>query len=89
MTQGAKNPKRAADARVRKVRGEILVAGTADVYKLSEVAADIWRLADGTRSITDIATALTEHYDVTPDEALRDVEALLDELTSAQLLAWV
>jgi Coenzyme PQQ synthesis protein D (PqqD) len=89
VTRYAKNPKRAPDARVRKIRGQIVVAGTTDVYELSEVAAEIWRLADGTRSVTEIAATLTEHYDVTLEAAFDDVKVLVDELARAELLVWV
>jgi Coenzyme PQQ synthesis protein D (PqqD) len=85
MTRMDKKPKRAADARVRKVRGQVLVAGNTDVYELSEEAAAIWDLADGTHSVTEIATALSGDYDVTFETALRDVQALLAELTDARL----
>jgi hypothetical protein len=89
MTPDARNPKWAADVRLRKVRGELLLAGNTDVYKLTEVGGDIWQLADGTRSVAEIAAAITERYDVPHDTALRDVHALVDELDQAQLLTWV
>jgi Coenzyme PQQ synthesis protein D (PqqD) len=89
MTREERNPTWAADVRPRKVRGELLLAGNTEVYKLTEVAADIWQLADGTRSVAEIATALTERYDVPEDTALRDVRALMDELDQARLLTWV
>jgi hypothetical protein len=89
MMRDERNPKRAVDARVRKVGGEVLVGGNTDVYKLTEVAADIWSLADGTRSVSEIATAITERYDVPGATALRDVQALVNELEQAQLMTWV
>jgi hypothetical protein len=81
-------PKWAADVRVRKVRGEVLVTAYGDVYALTDVGADIWSLADGTRSVAEIATAITEQYDVLPETALRDVRAFVDELVEARLLVW-
>lgn len=89
MTEAERNPRRAMDARVRKVEGELLVAGDLDVYELSEVAAEIWSLADGSRPVSEIADEITARYDVTPEAALRDVRALLNELAEARLLEWV
>jgi Coenzyme PQQ synthesis protein D (PqqD) len=88
VTGGDLKPRRAPDARVRKVRGQVLVAGNTETYELSEVAAAIWDLADGTRSVDEIATTLTDDYDVTLETALHDVQALLAELTEARLLTW-
>jgi hypothetical protein len=89
MMRDERKPKWGADVRQRKVRGEIFLAGNVEVYKLTEVAAEIWHLADGTRSVDQIATAITERYDVPQDTALRDVRALLSQLDEAQLLTWV
>lgn len=86
MTHDDDYPNWAADVRVRKVRGEVLVTAYGDVYVLTDVSADIWSLADGTRSVAEIATAITEQYDVPPETALRDVRAFVDELVEARLL---
>jgi hypothetical protein len=86
VTGDSENPKWAPDVRVRKVRGEILVTAYGDVYALKEVSAEIWSLADGTRSVAEIATAIAERYDVPLGTALRDVRAFVDELVEARLL---
>jgi hypothetical protein len=88
MTSDERNPKWAADVRVRKVRGEILLAASGGVYTLTDVGADIWRLADGTRSVDEIATEIAERYDVPAETALRDVQAFVEELRRADLLTW-
>lgn len=53
---------------------------------LNEVGATIWRLADGSRSIRDIAAVLCEEYDVAPEEARRDTFEFVAELVRRQIL---
>jgi hypothetical protein len=55
-------------------------------YTLDEIAARIWELCDGTRGPADVAAALEAHYDA-PGELIRaDVEELISELASEELL---
>jgi hypothetical protein len=89
MTDAERNPKWAADVRFRKVGGEVLVTAYGDVYALTDVSADIWSLADGTRSVAEIAAAITDRYDAPPERVLQDVQAFVHELAEAQLLVWV
>lgn len=86
MTRHDEYPKWAADARVRKIRGELHVSAYGDTYVLTDVSADIWSLADGNLSLAEIAAEITERYDVPPETALRDVRAFVDELVEARLL---
>lgn len=51
-----------------------------ELHCLNEVGTDIWSLADGSRTLTQIAQEMTRLYQVTPEEALQDV------LTFAQVL---
>jgi hypothetical protein len=89
MTDAEQNPKWAADVRVRKVGGEVLVTAYDDVYALTDVSADIWSLADGTRSVAEIAAEITDRYDAPAETVLRDVEAFVNELVDAKLLDWI
>jgi hypothetical protein len=58
-------------------------------YTLDEIAARIWELCDGTRASEDVAAALAEHYDA-PSELIRaDVEELIAELASEELLVGI
>lgn len=47
---------------------------------LNETARFIWEWLDGTRSPDDIAQGLTETFDVTLQQAKKDVEEFLAEL---------
>lgn len=80
MTEGAANPSRALDARVRAVRGRHFVARGEDVYELNEVAGVIWRLCDGSRSVDEVAVAICDEYDVDPEVARADTRRVVDEL---------
>lgn len=59
------------------------------VRLLNLTATRIWELADGSRSVDDIATALTLEYEVDFQQAQRSVARLLAELSEKKLIAWV
>jgi hypothetical protein len=79
----------------RRIAGEtILVPVTGEVadleavYTLNEVGSLIWQLLDGRRSVQSIAGAVCAEFDVTMEQAVRDVDELLTTL-EAQGLARV
>jgi hypothetical protein len=47
---------------------------------LNEVAGYIWSLLDGKRTVADIAALIAARYEVSPEEAERDVSAFLSEM---------
>ncbi|GAB4424662.1 MAG: hypothetical protein Kow00106_21440 [Anaerolineae bacterium] len=49
-------------------------------YVLNEVAGYIWSLLDGERTVADIAALIAARYEVSPEEAERDVSAFLGEM---------
>ena len=59
------------------------------VYTLSPVAARIWSLLDGKRSVDAIADELCGEFEVNSDVAAADVAALLADLASASLVSEV
>ena len=61
-----------------------VTAGT--LYPLNSVAARIWALCDGERTIEQIVRSLADEFDA--DEALirRDAERFIDDLTTARLV---
>src|SRR5687767_14216255 len=56
------------------------------VYTLSPVAARIWLLLDGTRSIDEVVSALCDEYDVTREQAAADVAELVSDLEGVSLV---
>ncbi len=57
-----------------------------EVKVLNEVGAQIWALADGSRSVRDIVAALCNTYDVPPAVAEADTLTFLAELQRKGLI---
>lgn len=79
--------KRALDARVRRVAGTQMVARGQDVLELNEVAAVVWNLADGSRSLVEISTHVMTEYEVSEEEALADVTEFVTEMVNAGFMS--
>ena len=78
----------------RSVAGETLllpvksgVASLESIYTLNEVAGTIWELIDGQRSADAIAVELARRFEVSVEEAARDVHEFLADLTEAGLVS--
>jgi len=78
-----KNP----DIVFRKVADEYIlvpirqnVGDLESIYTLNEVAARIWELIDGKRKIKEIKDKIIEEFEVTPEEAEKDLTELLQKL---------
>ena len=56
------------------------------VYTLSPVAARIWALLDGNRTIDAIVSQLCEEYEVTAEAAREDIGSLLADLDEVGLV---
>ncbi len=68
--------------------GEALLYDTADnvTHRLNDTAYFIWQHCDGTRDTAELASLLTQRYDVDQDVALRDVAASLREMTRNKIV---
>jgi hypothetical protein len=53
---------------------------------LNTSASAIWRLCDGTRTVTDLVAELGRNHDADPDVLAADVVATVDELLRLGLL---
>ena len=80
-------PARRLDARIRNIRGTILVAGPHEVLELTETAAFVWNRIDGDRTIRDLGWALASEYDVPVETATEDVAELVDELVANEIVS--
>lgn len=58
------------------------------VRMLNPTATRIWELADGSRSVNEIAAILTAEFDVELPQARQSVIRLLTELADRQLISW-
>jgi hypothetical protein len=57
------------------------------VYTLSPVAARIWELLDGSRTVDALVEAICGEFEVADAEARADVEELLSDLSGVSLVA--
>jgi hypothetical protein len=88
--------RRSADVVCRQVGLESILVpirhnvGNLDfVYTLSPVAARIWSLLDGSRSLESIAHELCNEFEVEPETAAADIHELLNDLAGAALVTQV
>lgn len=72
----------------RELDGEIVIISPNNsvLHELNETASFVWKQLDGRRSGAEIATSLAAEYDVKLEDALSDIETLVEELASRQLL---
>lgn len=57
-----------------------------DYYSLNKVGARLWVLADGTRTVKDLARLITEEFDITQDAAENDIAELVEQLAKEELI---
>lgn len=79
--------RRQKDLTTEDFQGETLVydVKSHQAHCLNELAARVWMLCDGTRSVADLARLIGEQQGAAPDEAL--IWSALAELDGASLLA--
>ena len=56
------------------------------MHELNDTGSFLWKNIDGHKSAEELAALLAENYEVTPDIALTDTQALLEEMSSRKLL---
>ena len=56
------------------------VGDLGSIYTLNEVAARIWELIDGKRKVGEIKERIVEEFEVTPEEAEKDLIGHLRQL---------
>ncbi|MCS6829857.1 MAG: PqqD family protein [Armatimonadota bacterium] len=66
----------------RILEGEAVIISPQEreLHSLNEVGTEIWRMADGSRTLRQIAQELSQIYEITPEEVLLDVLAFAQEL---------
>ena len=81
-------PVPAEHARCRRLEHEAVVVlpDRGEVKVLNDVGAQVWALADGSRSVRDIVAALCNDYDVSPAMAEADILKFLAELQQKGLI---
>jgi 5-methylthioribose kinase len=83
------------DVVAREIEGDIvivpLVAGIGDaddeLFTLNETGKAIWKQLDGTRTLEDVAKALSQEFDAPLAELQADVLGFAGEMTERRILA--
>lgn len=72
----------------RELDGEAVLLSPAAgcSYSLNHVGTMIWKLLDGAHTLEDIANAICEDYEVEFEQAMQDVQHILSDLQSNDLL---
>ena len=65
----------------------LLTPASGEYFTLNEVGGRIWELADGSRSVAEIAGVLVDEYDAPLEEIQADAMDVLGELAEAQLVS--
>jgi hypothetical protein len=55
---------------------------------LNDIAAGVWLMIDGERTIEDITAEILRHVEAEPETVSRDVVTFLDQLAERNLIAW-
>ena len=73
----------------RELAGEMMIMSATDstLFSLNETATLIWNAADGKTSLRDIVeNKICPEFDIEPEAAYRDAEALVSDLASLGIL---
>jgi hypothetical protein len=76
-------------ARVFSGEAVIITPTENTVRMLNTVGSRVWELADGTRTVDEIAGVLTQEFDVDLPQAQASASQFVDELAAKGLLAFV
>ena len=65
----------------------VMSATDSTLFTLDEVASVIWQAADGITPLNEIvANKICTQYDITPEAALKDAEAMVEDLAGHGIL---
>jgi coenzyme PQQ synthesis protein D (PqqD) len=75
----------------REIDDETIIISPNDsvMHELNDTGSFLWKNIDGKKSAAELAELLVENYEVTPDVALSDIQALLQEMSSRKLVVTV
>lgn len=57
-----------------------------DYYSLNRVGARLWVLADGTKTIGGLADVLTEEFEISREQAVKDIIELVEQFVNEGLV---
>lgn len=73
-------------SRVLDGEAVLLDLGGGQYYGLDPVGTEVWRGLEGGATPSELVRRVVAAYDVDPDTARRDIEALLSELLARKLI---
>ena len=80
----------------RKIADEFLlvpikqnVGDLESIYTLNEVATRVWELIDGKKKVKEIKDKIVEEFEVTPQEAEKDLASLVKQLLAVEAITKV
>jgi hypothetical protein len=85
-TKMSSKPQKRFNVRFQVVQGKNLLVQRNNAYEIDEVGFSIWELCDGSRTVGEIAEALTQEYKVEYAVALADSQEFIDDLKTKGLL---
>jgi hypothetical protein len=69
--------------------GAVLIApSTGKLQVFNTSGAYIWQLIDGKLTIGDIQAYVSRHFDITEEQASKDISHFLTELSDKGLISW-
>ena len=80
-------PKKSEDIAWRIVDGQAVLVQPveSEVTILNEVGSSVWALIDGRRDVNRIVNGICRDYEISEEEAKRDIEELIRNLTAKRL----
>ncbi len=90
MYTSQSRPRRHPDSAYKSIAGEgglVVLPGLAEVKVLNPTALHIFALLDGKHTLEEIAQSLFEEYEVSMEDARRDVEEFVGALEQQGMLA--
>ena len=64
----------------------LLHVNRGDYYSLNKVGARIWVLTDGSKTIEDLATLLTKEFEISQEQAEKDITELAEHFVNEGLV---
>lgn len=64
----------------------IIVIKENEVNVLNEVGSRVWDLIDGKKDVKQIASVISDEFNVSFDEAIKDTEMFIDELSRKNMV---
>ena len=70
------------------VGGEVVILNlsTNHYYGLNEIATKIWETLEASPSVEEIASIIVSEYDVNMEECLSDIQTILQEMKTLELV---